>query len=182
MSFDVTPVAATSLVTVEEAVAEITSAGYTTEADTAQVANLIAQAEDAVRSYCRRAFTPGTVTESRVIPMFGDSCVYPDELVSLTSIADRDGNLLTDYIVTPGTPHVRWVDIPHREHAYLTLTGVWGWSKFPPAVKRAVLVTVRIWFLVDMATATLDGTSGGYPRILSLPRDVLPLLDPHRML
>jgi hypothetical protein len=164
------------------------SDGITTSSDVVpMVSQLVNAASAAIRNHTSREFTSPTVAEARNEYAFDAGTVYPEELVSVTSIADDDGVTLTsasDYEVIPGKSsgdHVRWIELTSRYRGKLVVTGVWGWDALPAAVQQACRICVRLWYLRDAATFTtaLDTATGFIERPRTIPTQAEAMLAPY---
>lgn len=175
-----TPITGEHLVDLADAIEWVS--GVVTSPDSDNVETMLLQAERAVRDYTKREWTMPAVTETRTCYLMGGSTIFIDECNSVSAVTDADGNAL-DYTVIPGLgDHIRWVELASMTHGLVNITGSFGWYEIPESVKRAILVTVRTWYQGQFATLAAGYDAGdSYPRILSIPRDLLPLLDSYSL-
>lgn len=169
-----------SIISLEDAVAYIVAAG-SSDPDQDDVLLHLLAASDAIRDQCNRHFTVPTVVEARTFPVFGDTTIYAEELVSVTAVKDVDGNEL-EHTVMPGEregDHVRWIDLATASDDYVVIEGTWGWEVTPQRAQHACRVATRLWFIRDLSTMTtvLDTQTGFIERPSTLPKIVIGLLE-----
>ena len=160
------------LVSAGEAMAFLES-GSATVTDRAALVDVLEQVEELVREYVSLPLLVPPRTMTRRV--WTDSAtVWCPELVTPSAVVDEDGNALT-YIqqgerLTLHAPYTGDV----------LVTGEWGREATPQWARRAILATVRVWWLNDYSTMMNDPDVSPYPRILDIPNDVKRMLDRHR--
>ena len=153
----------------------------------------------------RNFYNAGTAT--RVFVPSDDDCVAIDDLISLSSISvstllnkTYDQTWTTaEYQLEPlnsvvdglsGWPYTRiravgvW-EFPYDEDdeiATVQITGVWGWSAVPTAVKQATIIqAMRIFKRLDSPLGVISSPDTGYFRVSSrIDPDVAMLLNSYR--
>lgn len=153
----------------------------------------------------RNFYNAGTAT--RVFVPSDDDCVAIDDAISISSIAVStllnktfDQTWTTaEYQLEPlnnvvdglsGWPYTRiravgvW-EFPYDEDdeiATVQVTGVWGWSAVPTAVKQATIIqAMRIFKRLDSPLGVISSPDTGYFRVSSrIDPDVAMLLNSYR--
>lgn len=170
-----------NLISVAEGALAI-QAGGTASPDMEDVAMLVAAASAAVQGETGRRWLVGERTEAQVLVPRG-TVIFPDGLVSVTSIADPDGQAVTASTTAPGLrsgDFLRYIDLG-AVYRYVTVTGVWGWATLPEDVAQAARICVREWYKRDFATpVTVALDLGADYRPQAMPVQARYLLRPYR--
>lgn len=155
-------------------------------------------------SYTARSFyNAGTAV--RYFAATNDFLTNLDDAISLTEIAtdtSADGSYDTvwqadDYQLEPLNGRIDGLVVPYNairavgdytfpiwgEEALVKVTGVWGWSAVPIAIKQATIIqSSRIFKRLDSPLGVLSSPDLGFIRVGSrLDPDVAQLVDPYRI-
>ena len=147
----------------------------TGSADDADIAFFIEQAQDTLEMLYELPTVP-RMTEARYVTVHDSKLVLLDECVSITSIADESGTVLTGYTLLYGrtaSHHLRGFLLDYTYAGQLTITGVWGYDSTPADVNRALLSTVGVWYKRSRLGDAND-VVGGFS---TLPREAKDLME-----
>lgn len=164
---------------------------------------IISAASAQIDNFCGRRFWITDTTETRYFTTADNEYLWPDvDIVSITSIAvdyDMDRSYSTaldtdDYDLLPtnaaldGKPYSYLRISPLGTERFPTheagvqITGYFGWSEIPAAVKQATLIQAeRLWKRRDAPFGMISNPAGGDMRLISdLDPDVQILLMRYR--
>lgn len=181
MTWEGTPIAGDVLtfVTLDELKRYVLDDPEDTDRD-ALMLDIALDAEAAIRQHVAKKLTIGRVSETREVWIdAGETVVRPDELVSIDSIVDGDGNAIDFRIERKVDGFVRKLRVSKRSGGELRIAGSWGYAAVPRVIRDATVKTVRVWFFRDVAHLTREvdanGNLGAAPR--DLPDAVIELLE-----
>jgi len=155
-------------------------------------------------AYCARSFY-NAGTAARYYAATNDYQTDIDDAVSISEVAtdfSADGTYDTiwqasDYEVLPLNGRVDGLPVPYNGlraigdytfpiyngEGLVKVTGVWGWSAIPIAIKQATIIQAsRIFKRLDSPLGVLSSPDLGFIRVGSrLDPDVAQLVDPYRI-
>lgn len=161
-----------------------------------------------IDGWCERQFTNGTAT--RIYRPTDVFTVEVDDLISVTTLktdSDGDGvfdttwNNATDFQLNPLNGRAGGIVTPYTtvkaigsylfpiyeprnvnsQQASVEITGVWGWSSIPTAVKQAcIILSMRQFKRYDSPTGVMGFGDLGVMRVGRVDPDVEKLLMPFR--
>lgn len=185
--------------------AEVKSAlRITDQLDDSLLEMAIESASRLLDAYCARSFY-NAGTAARYYAATNDYQTDIDDAVSISEVAtdfSADGTYDTiwqasDYEVLPLNGRVDGLPVPYNGlraigdytfpiyngEGLVKVTGVWGWSAIPIAIKQATIIQAsRIFKRLDSPLGVLSSPDLGFIRVGSrLDPDVAQLVDPYRI-
>lgn len=164
---------------------------------------IIARAQKAIDTHCRRTFeasTDSTKYWDAVEDVDGKTLYIDDDLCAITTITNGDGTVLaaTDYVTEPrsSTPYYgirllassgyTWTYDDDPENA-ITIAGKWAYSTTAPADIAHACIRLATWFYRQKDTTAdaerpLLAGDGTIVMPSTVPNDVKALLAPYRKL
>ena len=171
--------------------------GITVTTDDALLTNLLNAATAAIETYTHRCFA--AITETRYFDeddVDGDVLTLDDDLYSVTSIVNGEGNTVTAYWLLPRNAGPPYWQIKLKEgSAYdwdfdtddeIDVTGRWGYSLTPPGDIEHACIRLAAYYYRQKDAQVFDVTAQPDQGILTIPqgipKDVKVILDPYRKL